>query len=225
MVQLARTGQLDNLTTSECINEYATPFQTSRSDVLIVSDLSSKPTSKTVGKVDLSTSRIFRRRTCPQDLPFGFEWICPRSSCERTCRSYLPEIKRQPNNWKPFGGNPVRYCLSRPERQRCRLNFDLYIAAVILGVNLIKAAVLVHIVLHSPIEPLFVLGDAIQSLLKSPDVLSRGSCLASKDLIRTRHGSEWMEPVAFSETRRFWGVAATKTRWTFNCKILLSKGA
>ncbi|KAH7191753.1 uncharacterized protein B0J16DRAFT_353441 [Fusarium flagelliforme] len=213
ILQLARVDQLDNLTTSQCINEYAITFQTSRSDVIVVTSPSPKSATEATRSLTSVDSHIFRRKTCPKDLPFGFEWICPLASCEETCRSLLPGIKSQPDDWKPLGDNPVRYCLSRKEEERCRLNFDLYIAAIVLTVNIIKAAVLVRIVRHAPTEPLLVLGDAIQSFLKSPDAVSRGHCLASKDTLRRRCG--WWEAITIKKTRRFWGAAVTKSRWTF----------
>ncbi|EXL65261.1 hypothetical protein FOPG_18505 [Fusarium oxysporum f. sp. conglutinans race 2 54008] len=210
MIERAEAGVLDNLTALECIDEYATAFQTSRSHVLLISDPGSKPDGSDIYNMDwadLSTDWLY---SCP---PPVYEWICPSATCSQTCRSLLPEVKSRSNDWRPYGYR-VKYCLSQPERQTCRLNFSVHIAAIILAVNAFKAAILAYTVFRPPTEPLFTLGDAIQSFMAFPDVSSRGSCLASVDHVRK--GSEWAKPRVMSAKRRRWAVAVSRRRWGFS---------
>lgn len=94
----------------------------------------------------------------------------------------------------------------------CRLNFDFRIAVVILVVNLVKAVTLAFIALRPPKEPLFVLGDAIQSFLISPDQTTTGVCLASERMVRF---GQLNEPRTMTSKYECRGRAVTKKRWNW----------
>ncbi|QPC68032.1 hypothetical protein HYE67_010263 [Fusarium culmorum] len=203
-------SQLDNLTALECINKYGVAFQAERIDVILVVDNStSKIESKQTHEINSTLSHNVRRGGC---IAADYDWICPMLSCNKNpCHAQLPEIKRQPDDWITRYGDKVKYCLSQPALQRCRLNFDISIASIVLVVNFVKAIVLAYIVIRPPKEPLFVLGDAIQSFMTRPDENSCGSCLASA---RTVHeGLVDTKRIAAPERR---GVAVTRTRWLFS---------
>ncbi|UZP35231.1 hypothetical protein NXS19_003047 [Fusarium pseudograminearum] len=210
-------SQLDNLTNSECINKYGTTFQTERIDVILVVDNStSKIESKRTHKINSALPHNVRRN----DRESDYDWICPNSIYQTPCHFQLPEIKRRPDNWRPLGrhGNSennsrVKYCLSQPAPQRCRLNFDISLASIVLVVNLVKAIVLAFIVIRPPKEPLFVLGDAIQSFMTRPDENPRGSCLASA---RTVRNGLLDKPYLVHTAPKRRGVAVTYTRWFFS---------
>lgn len=203
-------AQLDNLTALECINEYGVTFQTKRSDVILVVDTSSPMSeSKRARGIHSNLLHNVRRVACPWT---DYDWVCPDSVCDSPCRQQLPQVKRQPDNWRPFG-NRVEYCLSKPAQERCRLNFDVHLAAIILVVNFIKATILAFIAVRPPKEPLFVLGDAIESFLSVPDENSRGSCLASAHTVRTRR---FTQPCIIHTKRKRRGVAVTGRRWFFS---------
>jgi hypothetical protein len=205
-------SKLDNLTALECINEYGVAFLTKRSDVLVVVDTSQSELSKRAHDAQSALLHNVRRAACPD---INYDWICPENTCEKPCPLQLPQVKRQSDNWRPWG-NRVEYCLSQPAPQRCRLNFDVYLAAIILAVNLIKAITLAFIALRPPKEPLFVLGDAIQSFLTFPDENSRGSCLASAHIVRA---GQFTQPCTMHTKRRRRGVAVTGRRWFFSCAM------
>ncbi|KAG4267336.1 hypothetical protein FPRO04_04948 [Fusarium proliferatum] len=203
------TSKLDNLTALECINEYGVAFLTRRSDLLVVVDTSQSGVSKRALDAQPAALHNVRRATCPE---VDYDWICPEVSCDVPCRLQLPQVRRQSDNWRPWD-NRVEYCLSQPAPQRCRLNFDVYLAAIILGVNFIKAITLAFIALRPPKEPLFILGDAIQSFLTVPDENSRGNCLASA---RTARAGQFTRPCTMHTKRRRRGVAVTGRRWFFS---------
>ncbi|KAG8676539.1 hypothetical protein FPOAC1_002544 [Fusarium poae] len=201
-------SQLNNLTALECINQYGTTFQTESIDVILVVDASpSEFESNRTHKIDSAFSNNVRRKSC---YPSDYQWICGKSCSP--CHFELPRIKLQSDNWSPFGSR-VEYCLSEPAPEKCRLNFDIYLAGIVLAVNLIKAVILALIVLRPPKEPMFVLGDAIQSFLAHPDENSRGSCLASARIVRD--GLFGRPSIMYSQPKRR-GVAVTKTRWFFS---------
>jgi len=200
-------GKLDNLTNLQCINEYAVAFQTRRNDVILVVE-SVGSVDSVIGGPDPSCGAAGAYRTSAD-----YTWICGWTSeyCS-TCRSQLPKVRSQPNDWS-FEGKRVKYCLSQPAEQMCRLNFDVRIAAVILAVNFVKAVTLVFIALRPPKVPLFVLGDAVQSFLVSPDETTTGACLGSA---RTARVGRFYLPCFIDVEPRRRGIAVTKTKWTWS---------
>ncbi|PCD39444.1 hypothetical protein FGRA07_00715 [Fusarium graminearum] len=206
-------SQLDNLTASECINEYGTTFQTKRADVILVFDFSmSKEESNQTYEINSALSHNVRRGDC---IETDYDWICANESCDTPCHFLLPEIKRQPDNWKPYRlyDNKVKYCLSQPAPQRCRLNFDITLASIVLVVNFVKAIILAFIAFRPPKEPLFVLGDAIQSFMTRPEENPRGSCLISAHSVRN---DLLDEPGLVHTAPKRRGAAVSYTRWFFS---------
>ncbi|KAL6921275.1 hypothetical protein FSST1_005301 [Fusarium sambucinum] len=205
-------SQFDNLTALECINQYGTMFLTKRIDVVLVVDTSpSKSESKRAHEINSTLVHNVRRATS-RCFYSDYDWICPKHPCENPCHLQLPQVKLQSDDWRPFGDR-VEYCLSEPAPQKCRLNFDIYLAGIVLGVNLIKATILAFIVFRPPKEPMFVLGDAIQSFLTRPDEHSRGNCLASARIVRD--GLFTRPSIMHTQPKRR-GVAVTKPRWIFS---------
>ncbi|KAH6889430.1 hypothetical protein B0T10DRAFT_404784 [Thelonectria olida] len=217
LFELAREENWERLTPLECINGYATGFQTSRRDVLLVcgegfesdqKDAYSKTyvTSGTVGSAPNSS--------CGES---PFEWVCPNSGCS-PCQDLLPAVRKQADDWKPFGYR-VKYCLSQPVRQLCRINLSMPIAITIVCANALKTVVLMYAAFHPPKEPLFVLGDAVKSFLQTPDVFSRDMCLASADKIKWLGIQDCAGPEFSSLKRRRWAAAASWRRWSMGCLL------
>ncbi|KAH7004086.1 hypothetical protein EDB82DRAFT_486074 [Fusarium venenatum] len=206
-------SQLDNLTALECIDQYGAMFLTNRIDVILVVDTStSKPESKRAHEINSTLLHNVGRaldNNCPSS---DYDWICPNQDCDNPCHFQLPQVKLQSDDWRPFG-NRVEYCLSEPAPQKCRLNFDIYLAGIVLAVNFIKAIILAFIVFRPPKEPMFILGDAIKSFLTRPDEYSRGNCLASARIVRD--GLFTRQSIMHTQPKRR-GVAVTKTRWIFS---------
>ncbi|EXA33775.1 hypothetical protein FOVG_15074 [Fusarium oxysporum f. sp. pisi HDV247] len=199
-------GSLDNLTALQCINEYAVAFQTKRSDVLLI--VNSVESGISWSK---SPYQAFSRSGgCDYPISSDYDWICGwiGSSCS-PCRSELPEIRSLSDDWSPWGKR-VKYCLSQPAEQMCRVNFDFQIAVVILAVNFVKAVTLAFIALRPQKEPLLVLGDAIQSFLISPDETTTGACLASAQMVRAGH---FYQPCTMNSKHKRRSVAVRKRRW------------
>ncbi|KAH7129593.1 hypothetical protein B0J13DRAFT_139639 [Dactylonectria estremocensis] len=211
---LARSDDLENLTTSQCISVYATAFQTSRQHVILVTDPGKDP--KWQGVPSLKADLVFGSDTDES----AYDWICRTkfSPGNSNCRGLLPTIKKEADNWAPFYDR-VQYCLSKRVDQHCRLNFSPYLVAIVLVSNALKAAVLLYTALRPPEEPLFVLGDAIQSFLSSPDAHSSDSCLASANDIRQKGKRDWTGPREWFPVKRRWAAAITLRRWIMSILI------
>lgn len=193
--------------------DYATAFQTQRNHLILVSDPGDNWDGEEIFYEEYSRLGSNWGQGCP---PKVYEWICPTATCKKPCRSLLPQVLDNADDWKPFGYK-VKYCLSQPVEQHCKLNFSIYLMAGVLFVNAFKTAVLAWVAFHPPKEPLFILGDAIQSFINAPDGHTEGSCLASADMVRKGHN--WMGPHPLSPKRRFWGAAISRRRWIFSSVV------
>ena len=78
-----------------------------------------------------------------------------------------------PQNW-------LRYCLSVPVEDHCKLQFSLAIMIVVIVCNLIKTVCMSTIAWKRDPEPLVTLGDAITSFMDRPDGRTEGNCIAEK---------------------------------------------
>ncbi|RSM05201.1 hypothetical protein CEP52_006400 [Fusarium oligoseptatum] len=210
MIKRARNQKWDNITTEECITEYGVAFLTSRSDVILVVD--QKP--KTNG------SNIFDEWAKYHDLTVGegcystaYSWICPGMECDpQGCLSELGKYKKEANNWRPYQDR-VKYCLSKPREEICRVNFNIPVAIGVIIANAAKAIILLYVAFKPPEEPLLVLGDAIHSFLRKPDPFSKHMCLASIHDVKTQGAWASIKPSRWVSTRRRWAAAISRTRW------------
>ncbi|KAH6869549.1 hypothetical protein B0T10DRAFT_523593 [Thelonectria olida] len=212
----ARDDELQNLTTTECISKYATAFQTSRGHVLLVGEPGSDPDWQGIPLLEDAVS--FYVEWTGSD---AYDWICQGNGIEGTCRSTLPTIKKQADDWRPFDTR-IKYCLSKLVTEHCRLNFSPPLVAIVLVSNALKAAILLYTALRPPDEPLFVLGDAIESYLTSPDAFSSDSCLVSTDDLRNGIKKDWTGPREWFRVKRRWATAVTKRRWLLSMLLYLA---
>lgn len=213
---LARAGKVENLTSLECIKKYATAFQTSRRDVLLVGDPGSDPDWQGIPLVKDTVQ--FSSQTSVD----VYDWICNGYPDYWVyCRAVLSKIKKDADHWGPFDTR-IDYCLSQRVEEHCRLNFSPPLVAIVLVANAFKAAILIYTALRPPHEPLFVLGDAIESYLTSPDASSTDSCLACADDFRGFEKKNWTGPREWSPTIKRWSSAVTWRRWTASALLYLT---
>ena len=112
----------------------------------------------------------------------------------------------------------IRYCLSVPVDEHCKLQFSLAIMIAVIICNLIKAVCMSVIVWKQDPEPLVTLGDAISSFLDRPDLTTAGNCLVGKT--RFEDSRSWdLLPSAWNPKILCWFQAASSRRWLV-CNIL-----
>lgn len=199
----------EGLTSLECIDAYATGFQTARSDVIVVCDGSPKVSLELI--YDREHASLYPGMLRGYCRPFPFDWICKEPDCS-FCRDLIADVRRQPENWKPSGYR-ANYCLSKPVRQICRMNFIVFIVSAILGANIIKAGVLIYVAFNPPEQPLFVLGDAIQSFLETPEPSPKRMCLEFIDCAKKLGIRDCAGPMTPYLRRRRWAAAVSGCRW------------
>ncbi|KAH7270937.1 hypothetical protein B0J15DRAFT_483716 [Fusarium solani] len=210
ITKLAREQKWDNITAEQCITDYGVAFLTSRSDVILVVDQAPKTNG----------SKIFGTWYQSHDLIVGkgcyntpYSWICPGINCNaQACLGKIPDVKKKANDWRPFEHH-VKYCLSKPREEICRINFNIPVAVGVIIANAAKAIILLYMAFSPPEEPLLVLGDAIHSFLKKPDPFSKHICLASIHDVKTQGAWASIKPSRWVSTKRRWAAAISRTRW------------
>lgn len=215
--EAAIAGRLLNLTVDECIRQYAVPFQSNATDLVLVSTVGEPPKS----------SYYYGALGTFDDPPGGcpgnpFSWICSGDHGTMDCTSpgyvYCPPAVKSidRNDWKPFGV-PVSYCLATRKEEQCVLQFTVPLAMVVVVFNLLKAATLFLVYFRTSEETLITIGDAVSSFVQKPDTTTRDICLLSRhDLSQWRRKTG---PQVYTNVDRRCAHAVSGMRW-FACLAL-----
>jgi hypothetical protein len=215
----ASKNQLTRLEPQDCINAYATAFQTQRGSVILVSNDTNTPEPT----AERTLESVFVPGSGGQCGAHPFQWLCGGTmwdcNFENTCAANWQSINSK--DWRPLGPK-VLYCLSEDVDQLCRLQFNRQLAFVVIAFNLVKALVLAYIFFGLTEDPLLTIGDAVVSFLTQPDNTTSGSCLMSKEKIKKwteRQPESETVPLPYDPTRRRWSSVISKSRW-FVCLVL-----
>jgi hypothetical protein len=216
-------GGLERLENHDCLKAYATQFQ-ARGSLLLV-------TSTGIGNPLIST---LQGPWATQD------WICDSDKCDE---SSVPakEIWKNPKTWsfsrktwnkietgfvsEPYGDEYyVVYCLSEPQPERCRLQFSLPLAIIVVFFNIAKALCMFSMVYRvdgkTDKSPITNIGDMVASYLQRSDAYTKNMCLVAMDDMRR---ARWVSQRWDTRRREYKGkrrtrfYAASRTRWTFCC--------
>lgn len=163
---LARAGNLDNLTASECLNEYAQIIQSNRRNLLLVSRDTYFPPREE--NFYVNGSYVYwgdkfssAKARSAQDAGDAYGWICSGISNKSdvtilgtACTVSVSQFQNNITSWRPgwycpeeftveysecqFELWPVEYCLSEKAVPHCKLHFEPTIAVVVTVLNLSK---------------------------------------------------------------------------------------
>ncbi|RTE77655.1 hypothetical protein BHE90_007883 [Fusarium euwallaceae] len=205
--------RLENL---ECIRQYATSFQTSHQDVILVTAYEPDDTPTTSNAMLSDTVTLGG-----SEVKFVYHWVCGSYPTKngKLCHDELPALEKDAHDWRPRGYK-VNYCYSQPIEGKCQLTFSLTFITFVLVSNALKAAILLYIARNPPDGSLFVLGDAVESFLTTPDAFSGDSCLASVSDIR-KDDKNWARPRPWAPIRRRWAGAISRRRWKVSIFLYL----
>lgn len=211
-----KTG-FERLDPAACIDAYSVPFQSTRSGIFLIVEGSGDDGWANFGYVGTGVIRLSDGDGCGSTQ--SYQWVCnqyPNATefCkEKPCDEVLPTVRANPLDWHPFGSLPVKYCLSLPSREHCKLRVSPVLLWVVVGLNLFKAA-LMWIIYSSRLQekPILTVGDAVSSFLQHPDRSSQDMCLLSKDDAATFWARLEEPPNAFKQRRRRRFVAASSRR-------------
>ncbi|RSL52670.1 hypothetical protein CEP54_010779 [Fusarium duplospermum] len=213
---MGTSNKLTKLTNLECIRQYATSFQTSHQDVILVTR------TELANLTDVATLHQFVDNYA-WDIEATYEWVCLGTysmdcpfqgfdGIEEVCRDKIPALESVADEWAPFC-QKVEHCYSQPIDEKCQLTFSPTFIAFVLASNALKAAILLYIALKPPRESLFVLGDAVESFLTVADAFSSDSCLASVDDIKAKGHKDWSGARVWTPVKRRWAAAISRRRW------------
>lgn len=170
-------GQLARLENADCINTYATTFQSTHSNLMLITD-----------HVNATEFKAFRRQTVfnPLTDTDPYMWICIGRLDDRTCASFVPDIVAHASDWTVNNDYHINYCLSEPVPEKCKLQYSLDLAIVVIIFNFVKAIVIGCAASMSKEAPMLTSGDVIASMMSTPEPTTKGMCLLSSSHLVTR---------------------------------------
>jgi hypothetical protein len=174
-----RATTLEKLSVQDCVDAYATSFQSKYGSLVLISD--------DFNAVNSSINRLYSQQVPSSDDDIEidpYRWICDQRRgivLQQPCSHYLSDIRSR-DDWIVYGYT-VNYCLADVEGEKCTLEFSLPLAIAVIGANFVKSVLIVLATILLSGVPLLTVGDAIASFLRSPDQRTGGSCLLSRELV------------------------------------------
>lgn len=160
-------SEWQKLDSRQCQQAYRSPIISDRSDVVAVSSANS------TGTLLLD----YREHTISK---IWVSWTCSDLSCSSKDAFKL-------------NGHTIDHCLSRRRAETCQLQFSLPIMIIVMVCNLTKTVCMLLTIHHRFTKPLLVVGDAVASFLKKPDIYTRNNCLSDKYNFR-QSGLQLVQP-------------------------------
>lgn len=146
--------EFEHLENDECISQYARKFVTNRSALFIV--------------IPSDVNNSYWDEVSPYSKAHSagpYSWLCAAmpKPCDPT------KLKAQSEDWKLVNWRteptPIKYCLSKPVRERCRVAMSMPLMAIVVGCNVLKLAGLGLTWIFLDKKPLLTLGGKV---LKTP---------------------------------------------------------
>lgn len=217
----AIAGRLQKLENQDCINTFASTYQTTHKHVILVTQRNASAPPPGPYTTELE---VFQKQPegCEAD---PYAWICGSpfgSTCpaqgDSRCSDSFKEIN--PSTWRPLQAS-VEYCLAEIIQPNCQLRFIPRLAWVVIAFNIAKAIILFLTWWTLQEQPLLTVGDAVSSFLKRQDSKTNNIEWFEKHQVE-----EWqMIPtvrIADRESltsrptklrREHWSRAVSKSRW------------
>ncbi|KAL2849951.1 hypothetical protein BJY01DRAFT_138957 [Aspergillus pseudoustus] len=177
-----QVSKLERLTPQECITAYATSFQSKYGSVVLISD-DFAGTNASIDRVDSQTVP-----TSEDQIEVDpYRWICAErrgATLDHPCSYYISDLQSR-DEWI-VQGHKVDYCLADNEGEKCTLEFSLPLAIVVIVANFFKAVLIMLALILLNNAPLLTIGDAIASFLRTPDEVTEGESLLSREMVRSR---------------------------------------
>ncbi|KAK1671921.1 hypothetical protein BDP55DRAFT_635346 [Colletotrichum godetiae] len=182
---------VEKMDATPCMDAYRVAFQSSRGNLLIVSD----------DKKD-------ENRT---------QKIAGILAGNSTCEDYLRELRPKSEGWKPLGSS-VKECYSQKTEEHCKLIFSSTLCWTVTAFNFAKGVLMLFVAFGMGEEdPLMTIGDAVASFLENQDESTADMCLKSKDHFVAQHWSKG--PIQYDLKPQRKSVAVTLGGW-FMCFLL-----
>jgi hypothetical protein len=212
-----KEGRLDEMTPLECINAYSMTFQSTKGNIYLVVEEGSMTVDEAYG----GYPSISLEPSCSADT--GTTWIYSQfqaeaGNCfEQDGNRFLPRLQAEPSLWAPFSARPVRQCFSEPTDRKCKINYSVHLAIVVILFNAMKTLTILASIFTLRNNPMLTIGDAVASFLREPDASTFRMCLVSQQRIHNV-GLSWKrrkQPRKFVVREYTWSSAVKLgKRWT-----------
>lgn len=203
------TGRLQRLENKECISEYAVPLQSSRRNVVVITE---DDPSRIADVFEAYHAWIPTANS--REAPEQYSWLCNELNMDSTdqCLYHLQHIQKNAAVWTIAGGAKVKYCLSEKVNEHCKLQFSLQLCLIVIITCLFKSILMFAVAFFCDEQPLMTTGDAISSFMARPDPYTKDLCMATKGLIQAFPG-HWPNgtPGLYNPKPKRW-MASIKTR-------------
>jgi hypothetical protein len=205
---------------SECINAYATTYQTKYGDVLLIPPTDNDTNQYAVvdGQSVFDPSSY---TSSPGPSGDPFQWLCPPAP-NASCSSYVPSLQSQADqgNWivhVDSGDYHADSCLVRKVPELCKLQYSLALTITVIVANIIKGVIMLYMAITAAEPPMLTTGDAVASFLHQPDSITLRKCLVTEKEFQLKnrgplHGKPY-EPLAYSAKPKRWCSAVSRSRW------------
>lgn len=218
---------LKKLKNEDCIRVYETDFVSDYKDVLLVTAV-----SNTTNAILGITPQLVGRQSgegdaCSDGLICGHgsqnnatDWtfvVFPGAGVPplNTLSSYqLSGLQKIPHNTVS-----VQYCLAKPSSPVCTISLSRVYLGVVIICNVIKLVCIIWTLALKSHHPLVTIGDAIESFLVQPDMMTRTTFLSASELRKQKVGSQWCPTSTrpWFPIRRVWFEAASARR----CAVII----
>ncbi|GAB1198075.1 hypothetical protein APSETT444_007383 [Aspergillus pseudonomiae] len=160
MLEKGQHGELYPLKNADCMSAYATNFQNEYGSVLLLTD-DFHPNDTDFDFLSYQGASTPMRGNNP------YAWMCCNHSVyacdmQTLCRDQLPAIRAHVDNWI-VGGYRVKSCLVERIPGKCKLEYSLPLAIIVIVFNVVKAIIICAVALTMTELPLLTTGDAIWS--------------------------------------------------------------
>ncbi|OHF03303.1 hypothetical protein CORC01_01356 [Colletotrichum orchidophilum] len=146
---------VEQMDVTKCIDAYRVAFQSSRGNLLLVSD-DRREENRTVELAGILAGNS-------------------------TCEDYLLELRTTPGSWTPLG-SAVTECYSQKTEEHCKLAFSSALCWTVTAFNFAKGVLMLFVAFGMGDEdPIMTIGDAVASFLQHRDESTADMCLKSKD--------------------------------------------
>lgn len=216
----------EHLSVRDCIQAYAQPTISGRSDVILITNSTLDTTSSTVFYFQHVNS--FERDHLP------YSWICRDAPLAATATTTsfcdASRLAQDASKWT-IEGWKIEYCLSRRVEQHCKLQFSIYMMAAVIVCNGVKIICMLLTLFQHKEDIIVTLGDAISSYLRKADPVTAHNCLLEARHVQksTRGGPSQIALECHPRTPTMpgarWASGVSWTRWiltaTIFCGVLI----
>jgi hypothetical protein len=212
--QQTLAGNLEKLSPKECIDAYAVPLQSSRRNVVLITDDSHQ---RPADVFDVFHAWIPLEH--PESFAEQYSWVCDdKLGWSDQCLYHVRDLRSNPDNWTISDDAKIKYCLSETTPEHCKLQVGVTLSTIVLITLLFKTVVMFAVAFTVNEKPIMTTGDAISSFMRDPDPYTEGMSMASKKMIEEHH-RRWPTTPIFVNLDIFRWWHGIKTRLVTCCLL------